>query len=102
MQIYADVIGKPMKVARSEQTCALGAAIFGATAAGAGTLEDLQSRVTAVREKVYYPIAENHAVYAELYALYLELHDAFGTRSWSGNLASVMKKLLDIRDRQRS
>jgi sugar (pentulose or hexulose) kinase len=29
MQIYADIIGKPMKVSQSEQTCALGAAIFG-------------------------------------------------------------------------
>ena len=28
MQIYADIIGKPMKVSQSEQTCALGAAIF--------------------------------------------------------------------------
>ena len=34
MQIYADVIGRPMKVSRSSQTCALGAAIAGAVAAG--------------------------------------------------------------------
>ncbi|MCE9519042.1 MAG: ribulokinase, partial [Verrucomicrobia bacterium] len=36
MQIYADIIGRPMKVSRSEQTCALGAAIFGAAAGGVG------------------------------------------------------------------
>ncbi len=52
-----------MKVSRSEQTCALGAAIFGAAAAGAGSVADIQSRVTATREKMYHPIAENHAVY---------------------------------------
>lgn len=97
MQIYADVIGKPMKVSQSEQTCALGAAIFGAAAAGVGGIGALQSRVTAVREKVYHPIPENVAVYRELYELYLTLHDAFGTREWSGNLHHVMKRLLEIR-----
>lgn len=97
MQIYADVIGKPMKVSQSEQTCALGAAIFGAAAAGVDSIGALQARVTAVREKVYHPIPENAAVYRELYELYLTLHDAFGTREWSGNLHHVMKRLLEIR-----
>jgi L-ribulokinase len=101
MQIYADVTGRPMKVSRSEQTCALGAAIFGAAAAGAGTVAEIQKKVTATREKVYEPIAENVAVYAELYVLYRTLHDAFGTSEWNGNLHHVMKKLLEIRERQR-
>lgn len=100
MQIYADIIGKPMKVSQSEQTCALGAAIFGAVAAGAGTWQELQSKVTAVREKVYHPIPENVTVYAELYELYRTLHDAFGTAEWSGKMNHVMKQLLDIRARQ--
>ncbi|MBX7209494.1 MAG: ribulokinase [Verrucomicrobiaceae bacterium] len=100
MQIYADVIGRPMKVSRSEQTCALGAAIFGAAAAGVGTVADIQSRVTAIRNKVFKPIAENHRIYTELYALYRTLHDAFGTRNWSGKLSHVMKELLAIRDRR--
>ncbi len=97
MQIYADVIGKPMKVSQSEQTCALGAAIFGAAAAGVDSIERLQARVTATREKVHHPIPENVAIYRELYDLYLTLHDAFGTRDWSGNLHHVMKRLLEIR-----
>ncbi len=101
MQIYADVIGKPMKVARSEQTCALGAALFGAVAAGAGTVAELQARMTACRERVYHPEPEAHAVYAELYQLYRTLHDAFGTTAWNGNLSHIMKTLLEIRDRQR-
>lgn len=100
MQCYADIIGKPMKVSQSEQTCALGAAIFGAAAAGAGDIHTLQSQVTATREKVYYPIPENQAVYAELYTLYRTLHDAFGTTEWSGKINHVMKQLLDIRARQ--
>lgn len=100
MQIYADVIGRPMKVSRSEQTCALGAAIFGAAAAGVGSVAEIQSRVTAIREKVFHPIPENHRIYTELYALYRTLHDAFGTRDWSGKLSHVMKELLAIRDRR--
>ncbi|MEZ5385068.1 MAG: FGGY-family carbohydrate kinase, partial [Prosthecobacter sp.] len=100
MQIYADIIGKPMKVSQSEQTCALGTAIFGAVAAGVGTWQELQSKVTAIREKVYHPIPENVAVYQELYTLYRTLHDAFGTADWNGKLNHVMKQLLDIRARQ--
>lgn len=100
MQIYADVIGKPMKVSQSEQTCALGAAIFGATAAGVDALANVQSKVTATREKVFHPIPENQAVYAELYVLYRTLHDAFGTTDFSGKVNRVMKDLLDIRARQ--
>ncbi len=101
MQIYADILGRPMKVSRSEQTCALGAAIFGAVAAGAGDLAQLQATMTATREKVYEPIPENVAVYAELYELYRTLHDAFGTHGWCGHLHHVMKQLLAIRERQR-
>ncbi len=99
MQIYADVIGKPMKVSQSEQTCALGAAIFGAAAAGVDSIANLQSQVTAVRDTVYHPIPENQAIYAELYTLYRDLHDAFGTAGWSGSLHPVMKRLLEIRAR---
>jgi L-ribulokinase len=99
MQIYADVIGKPMKVSQSEQTCALGAAIFGAAAAGIDTIGNLQKRVTATRDLVFHPIPENQAIYAELYTLYRTLHDAFGTASWQGSLHTIMKRLLEIRSR---
>ena len=97
MQIYADVIGKPMKVSQSEQTCALGAAIFGAAAAGVDGIANLQSKVTAVRDTVYHPIPENQAIYAELYTLYRTLHDAFGTTHGAVSLHHVMKRLLELR-----
>ncbi len=102
MQIYADIIGRPMKVSRSEQTCALGAAILAAAAAGVASPAELQSRLTATRDTVYYPNAENHAIYARLYALYLTLHDAFGKEGTCGELFSVMKELLDIREQQQA
>jgi len=101
MQIYADVTNRPMKVSQSEQTCALGAAIFGGAVAGVGSVAEIQAKVTATRDKVYYPITENVAVYAELYELYRTLHDAFGTAEWQGKLYPVMKRLLAVRERQR-
>lgn len=99
MQIYADVLNRPMKVAASDQTCALGAALFGAVAAGGHRLEDLQRRCCHMRDTVYTPIPEHRAACDELYALYRELHDAFGTADWSGSLGHVMKRLLDLRGR---
>jgi len=50
---------------------------------------------------VYRPRREAHQVYARLYALYRQLHDAFGTRDWSGNCHNVMKELLEVRSAAR-
>lgn len=105
MQIYADITGRPMKVSRSDQTCALGAALFGAVAAGKETggfssVEDAQNVLTGIKE-TFQPDPENHQVYKELFRLYSQLHDAFGTESWSGTLYNVMKELIALRERQR-
>lgn len=98
MQIYADVTGRPMKVSRSAQTCALGAAMFGAVAAGHfAKVADAQPVMCGVKDVVYTPNPANVKVYDRLYALYRKLHDAFGTRDSSENLHSVMKELLDIK-----
>lgn len=103
MQIYADVCDRPMKVSRSAQTCALGSAIFGAVVGGAyASAEDAQAKMTGVKDRVYTPNPESVAVYRRLYALYRQLHDAFGTAGWSGSLANVMKDLIAIREEARS
>ena len=103
MQIYADVIGRPMKVSRSAQTCALGAAIAGAVAAGRfDNYTDAQKAMTGLKDVVYTPNGEAVAVYRQLYKVYRKLHDAFGTPDWNGNLFDVMKTLLDIREAARS
>jgi L-ribulokinase len=107
MQIYADVTGRPMKISRSDQTCALGAALFGAVAAGrkAGGYDSVaaaQKAMCGVRSTVFTPIRANHEAYKKLYSLYREMHDAFGTPTWSGKLDRVMKDLIVLRQQQRS
>jgi L-ribulokinase len=106
MQIYADVTGRPIKISRSGQTCALGAAIAGAVVAGpkAGGYahySEAQKAMTGLKPRVFQPNAKAHGVYQELYALYRQLHDAFGLRQPAGELYSVMKRLLQIRGRAR-
>lgn len=105
MQIYADITGRPMKISRSEQTPALGAAIFAAVAAGrqAGSYASVGAAQKAMvgMGKEYRPVARNAQTYARLYALYSQLHDAFGTQQGSGALGNVMKELLDIREAAR-
>jgi L-ribulokinase len=102
MQTYADIIGRPMKISGSSQTCALGSAIAGAVVAGAHKNFALAQRAMASSTpRIYKPNAAAHEIYSQLYALYKELHDAFGTTHWNGNLHHVMKRLIEIRSRAR-
>jgi L-ribulokinase len=99
MQIYADVLNRPMKVSRSAQTCALGAAIFGAVVGGAHrNVGVAQKKMTGVKDLVYRPDPAAAKVYAELYKVYRALHDAFGTKGYTGALDRVMKDLIALRD----
>ncbi len=103
MQIYADIIGREMKVSRSAQTCALGSAIAAAVVAGKanGGYNDFataQAAMTGVKEVVYKPIPANQAVYAKLYKLYKQMHDGFGVAGNSIGMANIMKELLDIKE----
>ncbi len=83
MQIFSDVTGRTIKVARSEQTCALGSAMFGALAAGKkgggyDTIEAAAKKMAGVRREVFRPNARAKAIYDRLYAEYEKLHDYFG------------------------
>ncbi len=106
MQIYADVTGRPIKISRSAQTSALGAAIVGAVVAGksAGgyaSYAEAQKAMTGLKPRLFRPYPAAHAVYKELYSLYRKVHDAFGTPSATGSLYDVMKQLIEIRNRAR-
>jgi L-ribulokinase len=102
MQIYADVTGRPMKVSRSAQTCALGAAMAGAVAGRAHVNYNFARKaMTGVKPRVFQPNRAAHQVYRQLFQLYRRLHDAFGVRDARENLHDLMKQLIDIRDRAR-
>lgn len=100
MQIYADVINMPIKIAGSLQGPALGSAIFAAKAAGkaAGGYDDIFEAARAmgkVKDTVYTPIPENAAVYDKLFAEYKTLHDYFGRGA-----NDVMKRLKTLKAEQ--
>ena len=83
MQIYADVLNRDIRIARSSQTPALGSAIFAACAAGAenggyDSVVEASHAMGGTSDTVYHPISENVKIYDELYSEYLILHDYFG------------------------
>ena len=74
MQIVADVLDMPIKVARSEQACALGTAMAAAVAAGVyENLGEAQAKMGGGFEMEYHPIPENVEKYKELYEKYNKL-----------------------------
>ncbi|MBP3966304.1 ribulokinase [Paenibacillus lignilyticus] len=98
MQIYADVTNREIKIAASKQTPALGAAMFGAVAAGADkggydSVVDAAAAMARVREETFKPIPANVAVYEKLYAEYNLLHDYYGRGA-----NDVMKRLKAIKE----
>lgn len=74
MQVLADVLGMPIKVAKSEQACAFGASMFAAVAAGIyPTVEEAQKKMGQGFIKEYHPNHENHKTYGILYEKYRKL-----------------------------
>lgn len=93
LQIYADVTGRDIHLAASQQATALGAAIIGAIAAGKGNggyddFIEATKKMARLKKEVYHPNKKSAAVYAQLYAEYLKLHDYFGR-----GVNNVMKRL---------
>jgi L-ribulokinase len=102
MQIYADVTGRPFKLSASDQTPALGSAMFGAVAAGAdaggyASIEDAARAMARLKDRTYEPNPEATAVYDVLYREYVRLHDYFGRGE-----NNVMKTLRGLRSRARA
>ena len=74
MQVVADVLNMPIKVARSEQACALGSAMAAAVAAGVhSSLAEARKKMGSGIETEYRPIAGNVETYSKLYEKYKKL-----------------------------
>ncbi len=74
MQIMADVLNMSIKVAKAEQTCALGAAMFGAVAAGSiPSVEDAMEQMGSGFSHTYEPRAKYISIYEKKYQDYCKL-----------------------------
>jgi L-ribulokinase len=94
MQVYADVLRRPLSAIVSDQGPALGSAIHAAVAAGA--YPDVPAAAAAMggkREGVYKPDPASADVYDRLYDEYRQLHDYFGLGT-----NEVMHRLRSLRD----
>jgi L-ribulokinase len=93
MQVYADVLGMPIRCVASGQGPALGSAIHAAVAAG--VYPDVMTASAAMgrlEPEAIEPDPSRHAAYARLYSEYVHLHDWFGR---GGN--EVMRRLAALR-----
>jgi L-ribulokinase len=86
LQIYADVLRRPVSIATSEQAPALGSAIHAAVAAGVHP--DVAAAAAAmgrVEHGVYTPDPKRAGAYDEMFAEYRTLHDYFSGRGPGAN-----------------
>lgn len=93
MQIVADVTGREILLAASPHTSALGAAMWGAVAAGSSSggydsIVEAAKKMARVKKERYIPNGENNRIFSDLYKEYLALQEYFGR-----GRNPVMKKL---------
>lgn len=93
MQLYADIIGKPIYIVASEQAGALGSAMFAAVAGGYfENLDKAASVMVKPPTAIFKPNSENKKIYDILFAEYKKLHDYFGSEQ-----NSILKTLKNLK-----
>jgi len=79
MQVTTDILNKPIKVAASDETCALGAAMFGAVAGNIYKgITEAQKAMQSGFTETYYPRKSSIEKYNKLYNLYVSLGKDLG------------------------
>jgi L-ribulokinase len=97
MQVYADVLRRPVSVAGSDQAPAAGSAIHAAVAAGLYPDVTAAAAVMGRAERAaYQPDPARADAYDELFEEYRTLHDYFAGRPMAGN--DVLHRLRRIRN----
>ena len=97
MQIYSDVIKKPIRISGSTQSCALGSAIFGAVVGKAHPdIVTAAEKMGKLKDVVFYPDEKSSQVYDKLFAEYATLQEYFFKQN------DVMKKLKHIKQSARN
>lgn len=87
MQMMADVMNMPIRIHKSEQTCAIGAAMFAATVAGIyPKVEDAMATMGQGFDAEYQPKPENVAIYASRYQRFISLGKAIEMQSKENTL----------------
>jgi FGGY-family pentulose kinase len=74
LQIHADILKKPIHLARESEACALGSAMTAAVAAGIYADFDEAARAMVAIERVIEPDSANAETYDELFSRYVELY----------------------------
>ena len=100
MQLTADITGRPVRVAASRQTPALGSAMFAAVAAGTGlggheTIVDAAKHMARLSREEYRPDESVRSTYDDLYVIFRGLHDHMAEPE------SEMRRLRAVQDRAR-
>lgn len=90
MQTMANVMNMPIRIHRSEQTCARGAAMFAATAAGLyPCVEEAMQAMGQGFDAEYHPQVEKTQYYGQRYQRYLELGNFISQQTHASKTAEV-------------
>lgn len=97
LRVFTDVLKRPVRISASNQTAALGSAMYAAAAAGqeAGgyvSVADAAKALAKLKEEVYEPDASASEKYDRLYEMYCEAAEAFDPAKMT-----VLKELRQMR-----